>query len=539
MMQRTHLSIDVCDETLYWVRSKRSAQGVKLVAWGSLSGWAESLEEKSLGQRVGPHFSRTESARVALDAPAVVLQRENLPVMTTVDAARIAERRAGNMLASGDEQARFAWLHRGGGRASPLWLCAAPMARANEAHELWSRRGVDVKLLASRQLALGNLVQLLPETEETEEPELTAFLDLDVGRATCVLSDREGWVFGREFPLHDLSEIDAPEPDEEGHALDGRLEAASSPGFEPAPAPAVEMLDVSAMRLATELRRTFRYVDGELALGRVTRICASGSSSRIAELCVLLSDRLDLPATLLSQAIPEGPVHGLPDAAAVALGLALWPSDTGGNLLPPPVIAERERNGARSSLLFALGSVLAVLALGAAGLTLQGSNLRARVEAAEARLEATHADHALMTEQAQTRLRAGEIEQAVARIDHPLPSFSGLLTLLSRATPAAVHVERLRAARSLEGWTLLLEVEASEESVVEAARAVSDLAHALKGAPLLKLDRVVQDDGARMITGPDVRPRVRFRFDGRLAPLAVSLDEGARSHSSEAGDEHG
>jgi Tfp pilus assembly protein PilN len=513
-MRKTRLGVDTCGDAIYWVRSTRTARGPRVVDWGSLPRVPSPAHQTLRARRASRGDVPAGPAATALDASAMVLKRMSLPAMRSSDARRVAERRAEDLFEF-EEEATFAWLHRESGRACPLWLCAAPLRSAHEALAEWSRRGVDVALLASRQLALGNLVRALPEAENAG---LTAVLDLDQERGTCVLADHEGWVFGREFPLHDLGE-------------DGVL----PPGGREA-TPSEERLDIWAMRLATELRRTFRYVEGELALGQVTRLCVAGSSTRIAEVCPLLEGRLEMPATALGDALLDGPARRLPDAAAVALGLALWPSGDGGNLVPLALRKKRARDGVRRRLLATLGCLVATVALGAATLMLHRESLRSRIAELDARLGAARSTRAVVAEHEQARQRAGQLEQAILRVDRPLPGLSGLLTTLSRLIPDSVHVESLRAAHTPDGWTVLIQVEATGTSVAEAARAVSELARALETTPLIALERVVQEEVPSFGNAPDARARVRFQMQGRLAPLGSTGVAAGRPIDGEDGD---
>ncbi len=456
--------------------------------------------------------------RATLDTSTLILHRENLPAMKSSEAGLIAERRAKVVLESLEGEASFAWLHRESGRDCPLWLCAVPTKAGHESHAYWSGRGVDVAMLASRQLALGHLIRMLPEAPESG---LAAILNLDTDSASCVIADRDGWVFGREFPLHDISDLGGDEDESER----GEQEPAGVPGF--------GLVDIWAMRLSTEMRRTFRYVEGELALGTVTRLWVAGPSARIAEICPMLETRLEMPSTPVGDAIPGSPSN----AAAVAIGLALWPNDTGGNLLPQSLMKARARRVARRHLVVALGSVVSMLIAATAAMALFGNGLAAHIGELEAEFEATRADRAIVAQHEQIRVRASRLDEVVAGIDHPIPSLSGLLVLLSRSTPDNVYIERIRVAHASEGWTLSLELEAAGSSVLEAASAASGLADALKKSPLAKLDRVVQEQPPGMLTLPGEQTHVRFRLDGRLAPLGVPAGRSAASPPNDGGSD--
>ena len=540
-MRPTQLSVDTCGRTLHWVRSRDG----RVIDWGSIELSHETGEASARAER--PAALPRGAVRAALDAPGMILRRENLPAVKPAEAAKIAERRSADLLESHDEEACFAWLHAASNRPSPLWLCAAPAATTRDADERWSRRGIDVQLLASRHIALGNLVHALPPQDEDG---ITAILDLDPGGGTCVLSDAQGWVFSREFPLHDFTDEDPVGRDEDEvqdendgeDGEDGQDEAERSlelegdaPGEEASDVLAQQIFDIWPMRLATELRRTFRYVEGELGLGRVTRICVAGSSPRIHEICPLLANRLEMPALAFDESIVEGHDRGMPSGAAVALGLALWPSASGGNLLPPARIAALEHVAARRHLSVALGAVSVVLALAAGAFLFHNTNLGARVTAVASEFEAAGPARERMARHQELRARGTKLDSALAQIDDSLPALSALLTVLARATPDDVHVERLRVARAAGGWTLLLEIEASAANVAEAAQAVSSLVEDLKRTSLVELESVEQDNLPRAGAALGGRTHIRFRLVGRLAPLAVPTHVNAHPPRAESG----
>ncbi len=513
MMQRPRLCLDVREDAVYWVRAKGAGRSSTVIELGSVERRAGLDLEETLRELVNSALLRGEPIDIALSAAGLLHRREDLPALSRREAAEVVRRRAPDLLQAMEGEACFSFERRPGKQAGAVWLSAAPATAAREVFELWRECGVDIDRLGSRHLALARVASLLPALAERE---IAAIFDLEPEQGTCVLADREGWLFGREFPLRGIGgserraiEIDLDDDDAE------RMEREESQSD----ASADRLLTTRAERLATELRRTFQYAEGELRLGSVSRVCVTGESPDVDELSVALTEKLGFPVDTLAAAIGRGPTKRIENGAVVALGLALWPGCTGGNLLPPEVLREKEQRTAHRRLLTGLGAVVAVSAVIASMMFMHFGSLRARAAEASIRLSQDQAQREQVTQGVRARMRASQLEEAMARIDTSNPSWVALIETISRVIPDSVALERMHFSRGEEGWVVSLSVEASGDSVSQAARAVSDFAQTLSASPLAVVDLVAQEEVVRVTAEQRLRAHVHFRLEARLAPI--------------------
>lgn len=523
---RRHLFVEMRDDGLYWARARRS-RGRNVVVesgrFGLQDGQSreELLRSVALGGAADHHH-----VEVAFRSPDLVHKVTQIPAISAKEAALVAERRASTVCDGLDTASCFAHVQARRDAPGALWLVAAPLALSQQTLDLWSAGGFDVQKLSSRQLALANLVRILPEIAGGS---LRAIVDLEAELATCVLADADGWVFGRSVPLrllgHRAVKIE-PVAETDGEQ---RLELAVEPisGSELDP---LEQLAERAELLTMELKRTFHYVEGELGASSVAHVFLSGSDERTQELRGPLADGLGLPVDLVSDSLAKnlrGPVE---PAAAIAIGLALSPDPKGGNLLPQEIQQRRAEQSARFRLI--AGLALSVLLLAACGITFAARSvaLTSRVGELTALLAVDEAERVSLAEMKLSRQRAGRLAVFGEVIDRPAPKWTALLGALGRVMPDPIAVQRLQIFRSGEGWSARITADAFGIGVADAARAISDLSDVLDESPLAEVESVVREEATRQ-PGETILPGVRFRIDARLA----SVEPGAPPDTSVIG----
>ncbi|MGH0029909.1 MAG: hypothetical protein ACQGVC_08965 [Myxococcota bacterium] len=529
-MSTRHLAIDLREDAIHWVRARRGRRGLTPVQHGRIELRPGSDDaEQCLFRLSRSAIARGARIEVALRGPALALQREELPKLGRRETARVAARRAPELEAGIEGPSCFAFTRSESGEG-PLWMAAAPAELARDAVLRWRRRGFELHRLSSRHLALGNLAHPLG----LPEGRLVALFDLDADRGTCVVVDREGWMFSREVPLRFMGDrllragIDAPPeervtpapPDGDGSGLFlvGEEEAEKpDETLELRPDPLEAMAD-QAERLATELRRTFQYVAGQLGIGDVSHVYLVGDAPALHALSDTLSLALDLPVSTLGEALAETPCAEFAGAAGVALGLALAPSRSGGNLLPGEVRSRQTAASARRNLRRALMAAVVGVAVWGGVLALLAHAAASGIEVLEQRRHADAPRRELVEHVSEARRRSAALAGALARIDASQPPWTPLLDGLARSLPPRAFIERLEV-RKLDGeWTIEMAVEASGDTVAEAAHAVSRFARDSSESPLLTVDDTIRE-GLPLDGDPQPEARVRFRIHGRVAPL--------------------
>jgi len=85
--------------------------------------------------------------------------------------------------------------------------------------------------------------------------------------------------------------------------------------------------------------------------------------------------------------------------------------------------------------------------------------------------------------------------------------------------PDEAALQRLRLEPDAAGFALALTVEAGGPTMAAAAQSVSDLVRDLAAAPFLRIDRVEREEFAAAPALAAADPRIRFRLEGRLAPI--------------------
>ena len=319
-----HFAIDLRGPTLLWAKSRWTLRGWRLVGWGR--------EERASGESVNDFVERVVAdcgvrgalVSVSVRHPDLKIQRLELPGLSERDARSVALRKLGEMRESFDEPVNAALVMGPKGETRAAWLMAVPAEFAEFSEQQWTSLGLSVGRIDSLHIAVGALTRLF---EAPGERQLRAFLDFGPVHATCVLADHQGWVFSRDLSLKMTGD----------------------------PASAA---DANA-RIATELRRTFHYVDGEMGLGRVQELVVSGDRKDLDPLVADLEGRLSIPTKLLGDAVEEGSAQGADPRAAVVIGLTLTTDLGGGSLLPRT--AQRLRSAKRITLRLAASAAVLTL----------------------------------------------------------------------------------------------------------------------------------------------------------------------------------
>ncbi|MCA9512375.1 MAG: hypothetical protein KC560_16820, partial [Myxococcales bacterium] len=306
-----HLCLEVRDEAVYWALAKATRAGMRPVDWGRID-----LDEAARGDRDAFLAALAASGaggyadvEIALRSPRLATERLDLPPLSRAEARAVAARRLGELAARIDADAASAFsVASGRDGALHAWLTAVPRIESAACHATWQDRGFSLTRIQSRHLALGQLVHHLDH--EFAEGELVAIFDLEAKSGTCVVADRAGWVFSREVPLRFMGRSvharTEPEVEDRPHAVEPSAELRLAPldGDDDAPSglelatplgassahtgdggderdDALAEVAMQTERLATELRRTFRYVQGQLDARPVARVFLSGEITEL------------------------------------------------------------------------------------------------------------------------------------------------------------------------------------------------------------------------------------------------------------------
>jgi Tfp pilus assembly protein PilN len=547
--RRARVCIDVRGQTVFFAVADAGRGSLSAGAIGGI----ELDPSLSLGQQIAElarsPLLRGRLVEVAARADEVVHTRIAVPHLRRKEVRAIAERRARENEAPAGPEVRTTFCTSGDGQPGVLWLAQVSSEAVLAEFESWEEWGLPVHRLQSRPLALGNLTRRLPPQAEGG---LVAILDREELHGNCVVADRHGWVFSREIPIRFMGERFVRPGAHDVHQV---VEVALTPDepsglqlvVDPDPFPDVDELSEGAgdpmertagqvERLATELRRTFRYVEGDLGAGKITCVYLAGEEWGLGNIAPSLSLALDVPVEVLSDAFDDA-LEGAPSGAAVAIGMALAPDREGGNLLPTAVLEKRQSERWRHALAAAIVSALFVVGAGATFAGLQGRSLSTRVE----QLDREWTSGAARRERAEhvrsSRTRSARALDLLAELDRPQPSWTSLLETLSKVAPGAVHVETLSLRRIGEDWRLALTVRARDHDVASASRSVSSLAQALSASPMLAVDHVERAEAARSGHSGDSSATVRYEIDARLA--VIGDGPAPASGESEEGSQRG
>jgi hypothetical protein len=525
-----HLCLEVREEAIYWASAQATRRGLEPLAWGCIARDASQGIDQQIAALAAGGLGRDLRCEAALRAAGTLHERTQLRGLSRKEVRAVARRRVEEFADRIGSAACTAWLRTRHRQDVTLWLAGVGGKESEECREKWLRRGFTLSRLQSRHLALGQLTRCLPALAEGE---VIAIFDIEPETGTCVLADRNGWLFSREVPLRFMGRA------VEAHAVPAAeavfdegpsgLELATAAGREQNEddLDPLEDIAVQAERLATELRRTFRYVEGQLGSAPVSRVILAGEITELIDLSPGLSEHLGLPVEVLAESA-QGDERGRPvGGAAVVLGMACAPDRRGGNLLAEPVqraIADRRL---RTYLLRALAAAMLLVVAGGLATALQTGSLRYRPVELDAIWNAAEAMRARLAANRLSSESARAIEDALAALDAPMPSPVALLTTLALAMPDEAALQRLHLEPDDAGLALTLTVEAGGTTLALAAQSVSELARDLAAAPFVHIDRVEREASAGAPSQPDAAARLRFRLEGRLAVIEPCTSGGA------------
>ncbi len=535
-LRSPHLCLEVREEAIYWASAEANGRGLVPVAWGCIARDASRPIDEQIAELAAGGLGRDQRCEAGLRAAGALHERTTLRSLSRSEVRAVAQRRVGEFAERIGESASTAWMQVRRKQGATLWLAGVNGTESEECREQWLRRGFALSRLQSRHLALGQLTRCLPSLAEGE---IVAIFDIEPETGTCVLADRDGWLFSREVPLRFMGRtVEAPhEPSHEPVFDEGPsgLELANEP--EPAAAPEaseddvdpLEDIAVQAERLATELRRTFRYVEGQLGSAPVSRVILAGEITELIDLSPGLSEHLGLPVEVLAEPAvgdqPGRPVGG----AAVVLGMACAPDRQAGNLLVESVRREITDRRVRTYLLRALAASLVIVTAGGLAAALQTGSLNYRLIEFDMVWNAAEAMRVRLVANRVASERARAVEEALASLEAPMPSPVALLITLAHEMPDEAALQRLLLEPDGDGFGLVLTVEAGGPTMASAAQSVSDLARDLAGAPFVRIDRVEREASAAAAAAqPGSDTRIRFRLDGRLAAIDPCAAGGAR-----------
>jgi len=535
-LRTPHLCLDVRAEAIYWASANAGWHGLEPVAWGRIARDGARSVDEQLAELAAQGIGREHRCETGVRSAGAQHERASLPALSGGELRAVVRRRAEDFAARAGDTLSAASLCARGEHGAALWLVGVEESESEREREEWLRRGIPLARLQSRHLALGQLVRCLPPLADGE---VVAIFDIEPETGTCVLADREGWIFSREVPLRFMGRSTAarsapsapppaPLPDDPSLRV---LDEASFGDSDAAPLPTqptaeeeerdpLEDLAIQAERLATELRRTFRYVEGRIGAQPVSRVVLAGEITELIDLGPGLSEQLGLPVDVLANGEGDDarPVGG----AAVVLGMACAPSANDGNLLALPVQRALAARRLRRRLQRGLAVASLSAAAGAAAIALQAGSLLLRVDSLE-RTWAAEADARERVAAGKAAAqRASEVERAFAQLDAPQPRAAALLRALALQVPDEAAVQRLQIARDEQGIALEMTLDASGATIASAAQSVSDFARDLAQAPFARVDVVEPEAESGPAPEPNAVPRVRFRVAGRLAAVTPS-----------------
>ena len=538
-LRTPHLCLDVRAEAIYWASAQASRRGLAPVAWGRIARDSGSSVDEQLERLAAQGIGREHRCEAGVRSAGALHERVNLPALAGAELRDVIRRRAAEFAVRASDALCAASLCARSGQSAALWLVAVEQSESEREREEWLRRGIPLARLQSRHLALGQLVCCLPSLAEGE---VVAIFDIEPETGTCVLADRDGWMFSREVPLRFMgrsttaraaeSPPTPPEPpdDPSMRVLEDAIEldstatpAALENASEEEERDPLEDIAIQAERLATELRRTFRYVEGRIGAQPVSRVILAGEITELIDLGPGLGEQLGLPVEVLSNVLAGGetrPVGG----AAVVIGMACAPSASDGNLLAARVQRELASRRLRRRLQRGLAVSATAAAAAAAAIALETGSRSLRLDTLERAWAADAEPRERVAAGQATAQRVSEIESAFAQIDAPQPRAAALLRTLGLRVPDEAAVLRLRLEPDESGVALELTLQASGATMAGAAQSVSDFAQQLAQAPFARVD-VVEPEAeseAAIPSEANAEPRVRFRVAGRLAAIAPS-----------------
>ncbi len=500
-MRTKRATFDLLTDGVAWVRSVDAPSGSRVTDFGVVP---------ALDFREGRHAALGRDgllrgqgrADVVLRGPEVHIQRIDLPDVTRAEAQRVAQRRKRELEASDPTEATcIATLVDSAGSKHTVWLISAHRDVCEAADFDLGLRGLRVDRLVPLPLALGGVNRLLRPARSRG---LTAILWLDVATGTCVVADRLGWVFDREIPLKyagdrmlRTDDAESAQQDEDDHHVD---------------------------RLATELKRTFAYVQQELRLGEVVRVRVCGLVDDVDGLAQALGASLKLEVRPVGAALSGKTEVSISPHVGAALGAAMLPRPAAAaNLLPVEVQGQRCAARVRRSLVAALVLTAAIsVSLATLGV------LRVRSEQGELALVREYASgweskRESLRKEVGLRSRADQVRAAARALARPEPPWGPMLVAFASVLPPSLFVERLDVRFASGGWTMSVSLEGDARRPAEAANAAAELREQLENHYLFRLISIESDSAPS--SGAEWGPP-RYRLTVWVVPVLSEGDYG-------------
>lgn len=421
-------------------------------AWARASDWLGRSRVLDSGVQ-GEEPELRGRIDVVVHAAEIRISRIDLPGVGAREAHDVARRRREDLSGEGPAAVQVSSLVRSTATGSSIWLISGASDACAEIDAELTARGLRAERLTPLSLALGALVRLLPPPAE---PGLTAVLWIEEEWGHCVVADPDGWRFDRQIPLKlgfdlALGEVPASEVawQEEEHQF-------------------IEHVTV-------ELDRTFNYVERNLALGRVTRICVCGPLRGLESFeHALVANQAREVARL-----GAGPLRAVGSAhpsegAALGAGM-LGGSASEATLLPLSIAGPRLRVRARRRLKRAAAAACVFGALMLACGVWNVTTISAAVARVRAEAEVWERERAGLAQLSTERERAARVLDARATLSRPEPPWSALLVALGGLIPEKLFVRRLAIAHEAEGWRMQIWLDSEGLQETETAEAVSVL----------------------------------------------------------------
>lgn len=521
--RRRELSIDQRESGVHWVEAKRTRNGIRPLAWGCCEAPKDGSKRESLAILSAAPVAKGRRLGATLRSQSLRHQRIDLPRATSRRGARmIAKRRLRSLVDEGREGALGTFglqIQRGGGR---IWLATVPRNLCEELAESFSDHGLSLETIGSRHLALGNLAKLLPPAEDDA---LTAVFDVERDIGTCVVVDGEGWLFSREVKHKFMGDRMVRQPVEMSQAFDVEASEPNALVLEPEVDEALDAteeldpLEVEALeieRLATEIQRTIRYVETELALGKIRRTVLCGEVDHLTGSLAALGERLEQPVYDLRGLLRDSRGLDVSNESGVALGALLTPN-SGTQLLPEPAASVvRGRTGRRKLLRVAAG-LFFVLSCALGVRVAQESELQAEIARRDAMWTASAPTRRSVEEGLATRARGDLLEAGLERLRGEAPPWIALLQTVAALLPTRTEVRRLEVFAWEDGWRANLALRSEAENVSDAAGQVSAFTERLRAAPFVAVEDVRQEESGSS-NAVDLMS-AHFSVKLRLAPV--------------------
>jgi hypothetical protein len=524
LRRRRELSVDRRESGVHWVEARRTRSGIRPLAWGCCEVPEDDPKTDVLARFAQMPLARGRRLGAALRSQQLRHQRIDLPPATSRRGARlVAERRLRSLLGERGEDAVGAFhlaVQRSGGRA---WLATAPRDRCEELTAAFLDHDLALETISSRHFALGSLARLLPPAEDGA---LTALFDVERDIGTCVVVDDEGWLFSREVK-HKFMGDRMVQPVETARSFAVEAAEPNALSFEPEVGEALDATDVELdpfemqaleiERLATEIQRTIRYVETELALGKIRRTVLCGEVDGLIGSLPALSERLEHPVRDLRGLLRECRGIDVSNESAVALGALLVP-DSGTQLLPEPSASVVRGRTGRRKLLRVAAALLVVLTCAFGVRAIQERDLRAEIARRETMWTESAPARRSVEEGLAMRARGELLEAGLDRLRGEAPPWIALLHTVAALLPERTEVRRLEIFGWEDGWRANLALRSEAESVSDAAGQVSAFTERLGAAPFVAVEDVRQEESGSSRTG-QLRS-AHFSVKLRLAPVA-------------------